>query len=60
MRHYAVVVLEFDHYWTFTYDGRKPFITTYPHIAELHLQCCQENWPNEKYQIVEFDVKELS
>lgn len=58
MKHYAVVVLDWGK-WEIVYAGKTPFITTYKHIAEQHLKYCQENWPNEKYQIVEFNVKEM-
>lgn len=57
MKYYAVVIRQSDTYQVqFTYNYKDPFITTCNHIAEKHLQYCQENWPNENYQIVEFDV----
>lgn len=57
MKHYAVVMLEYGN-WVFVYDGKHPFITKDFWKAEQHAFRLKEEYPDEKYQIVSFDVKE--
>ena len=56
MTYYAVVLIERGKP-QFTYAGRDAFITSIEHLAEDHLAWCKEQWPNEVYQIVEFQVE---
>ena len=55
MRYYSVVLFEYK-IPKYTYAGKEPFISTSREAAERQLLFCQENWPNETYQIVWFDL----